>query len=350
MTATRVIVRSRPGRHIERLVQRTVGVTLIELMVALAIGSFLLLGAVTVFVQSRMTFRVTESVSRLQENARFAVDMLEPDVRMAWYFGLTSQAERIGGRATALEPVPTGLAVANDCGQNWTIDITAGVAGANNNYDWACAPFGGSAQAGSDTLVIRRAAQAPIAAPAAGTLHVQSARFEDGALFVGPAIPAGFDPASTQTHRLVVNGYYVSPTSSLSTPGNLVPSLRMKTLQGGTSGPRIVDQEVLPGVEDLQVQFGVDTDAPGMPGRGAVNRFVNPADPLLDPANAAFDPDARVLAVRVWLRVRAEQPEVGFTDETTYQYADRVVPPPMDRFRRMLVSKTIYLRNARAPI
>src|SRR5690606_9733933 len=36
------------------------GVTLIELMVALAIGSFLLIGAVTVFVQSRASYRVTE--------------------------------------------------------------------------------------------------------------------------------------------------------------------------------------------------------------------------------------------------------------------------------------------------
>src|SRR5690606_21019944 len=46
------------------------GVTLIELMVALAIGSFLMIGAVTVFMQGRTTFRVTESIARLQENAR----------------------------------------------------------------------------------------------------------------------------------------------------------------------------------------------------------------------------------------------------------------------------------------
>jgi type IV pilus assembly protein PilW len=49
------------------------GMTLIELMVALAIGAFLMIGAISVFVQSRTTFRVTESVSRLQETARFAL-------------------------------------------------------------------------------------------------------------------------------------------------------------------------------------------------------------------------------------------------------------------------------------
>ena len=35
--------------------RRVAGVTLIELMVAMAIGSFLMLGAMTVFVQSRTT-------------------------------------------------------------------------------------------------------------------------------------------------------------------------------------------------------------------------------------------------------------------------------------------------------
>ncbi|HET7608276.1 MAG TPA: prepilin-type N-terminal cleavage/methylation domain-containing protein, partial [Gammaproteobacteria bacterium] len=53
------------------------GLTLIELMVALAIGMFLMIGAITVFMQSRTTFRVNESVARLQENARFVLDTLE---------------------------------------------------------------------------------------------------------------------------------------------------------------------------------------------------------------------------------------------------------------------------------
>ena len=85
----------RPETH-----HRGAGMTLIELMVALAIGSFLIIGAVQVFMQSRTTFRVTESVARLHENARFALDQLEPDIRMANYWGLTTRASRIDGRAT----------------------------------------------------------------------------------------------------------------------------------------------------------------------------------------------------------------------------------------------------------
>ena len=316
------------------------GVTLIELMVALAIGSFLLIGAVSVFVQSRQTFRITESVSRLQENARFALYALEPDIRMAHYWGLTSRTGKIAGRAGPGDPV--AFAVANDCGQNWAVNLEAELGGTNNAYDWSC-PANGGAQAGSDTLIVRRAAAEAAAAIEAGTLYVLSARFRDGQLFDGGDPPAAYGTADAAAHRLVVNGYYVSPTSSLSTPDNPVPSLRVKTLTGTATGPVVMDQEVLPGVEDMQVQFGIDTDAVGDPTRGAIDRYVNPGDPLL------AQPDVAVLAVRIWLRLRTEGPEVGFTDTNEYRYADQVLDAPEDGYRRIVVSKTVYVRNARPP-
>lgn len=322
--------------------RRIAGVTLIELMVALAIGSFLLVGAVTVFVQSRASFRVADSISRMQENARFAFDELEPDVRMAHYWGLTSRTHKIQGRAGPNEPI--AFAVGNDCGPNWAVNLDAEVGGTNNGYAWQCSANGG-AQPQADTLVVRRAAEEPSAA-AENTLQIQSAPVQDSRLFVGDALPAGYTAAGSQTHRLVVNGYYVSPTSSLSTPGNAVPSLRRKTL---VPGPRIEDREVLPGVEDMQVQLGVDTDAVGSPNRGTVNRYVNPGDPVLDPSASAYLPDAEVLAVRIWLRLRTEEPETGFTDTASYSYADRNDPPPEDGYRRIVVSRTIYIRNARPP-
>jgi len=330
--------------------RRYAGVTLIELMVALTIGSFLMIGAVTVFMQSRTTFRVSEAVSRLQENARFVLDALEPDVRMAHYWGLTSRTVKIVGRATPLDPIPAGLGVANDCGQNWAINLDREVDGTNNGYGWACAPFGGAAQPGADTLVIRRGTEDPVNILQPGVIYIQSARFRDGELFTGAAIPPGFLAATSQTHPLVVDGYYVSPNSSLDTPGNPVPSLRLKTLiGGGAGGPRIVDQEVLPGVEDMQIQFGVDTDPVDTPNRGAIDRYVNPGDPIITPGNVAFLPDAQILAVRVWLRIRAERPENGFTDTANYVYADRNQPALNDAFRRSVVTKTIYVRNARGP-
>ncbi|HEY5624173.1 MAG TPA: PilW family protein [Gammaproteobacteria bacterium] len=333
-----------------RTISKLRGVTLIELMVALSIGSFLMIGAVTVFMQSRTAFRVTESVSRLQENARFVLDALEPEIRMASYFGLTSRANKIQGRATPLEPTPAGLGVGNDCGPNWSINLLEEVGGSNNGYTWACAAFGDGPQNSADTFVLRRASGRPVLPPLdAGTMYIQSARFQDSQLFSGALIPAGYVPDTSQTHALIVNGYYVSTNSTLDTPGSPIPSLRMKTLVGGALGPRLIDQEVLPGVEDFQVQLGVDTDPVGGANRGSIDRYVNVDDPMLNPQSAGFDPDATVLAVRIWIRLRAQFPENGYTDTTNYVYADRNVPAPNDSFRRTVVSKTIYLRNARTP-
>lgn len=331
-------IENRPGV----VARRAAGMTLVELMVALAIGSFLLIGAITVFVQSRETFRVADSVSRLQENARFVLDALEPDVRMASYFGLTTRPAKIQCRAGPDDPVPEDLAVAGDCGRNWAIHLDVPIDGTNNEYRWECAAYDGRPAPGADTLIVRRVADAS-EPPAPNRMQVQSARFLDSRLFVGTSLPSGYTDENSETYRLVVNGYYVSETSTLSTPGNLVPSLRVKTL---IDGPRIEDREILPGVEDMQVQFGIDTDPPGAPNRGSIDRYVNPGDPLLD---TTVNPDVRVLAVRIWLRLRSEFPEVGFTDTSSYEYADVSIPPPNDGYRRIVVSKTIYIRNARPP-
>ncbi|TWI00213.1 type IV pilus assembly protein PilW [Luteimonas cucumeris] len=63
------------------------GVTLIELMVALAIGTLLILGLVQVFGASRTAYQLSEGMARTQENARFAMDYLQRDIRMAGHYG-----------------------------------------------------------------------------------------------------------------------------------------------------------------------------------------------------------------------------------------------------------------------
>jgi type IV pilus assembly protein PilW len=314
--------------------------TLIELMVALAIGAFLMIGAITVFMQSRTTFRVTEAVSRLQENARFALDAIEPDIRMAHYWGLTPRTYLIQGRRAPTEGAGIGT---HTCGNNWNLNLNEAIDGTNGNYTWACAA-NGAAAVNSDTLVVRRASEDPVPVLIGGTLYIQSTRSQLGQIFV-PPVPAGYNVATSATHRLIVNGYYVSQTSSIAN----MPSLRRKTLQNGGN---IVDEEVLVGVENMQIQFGVDTDAPGTavvpnPNRGAIDRYVHPDDPIINPADVAFNPNAEILAVRVWLRLRAERIENGLVDPTNYQYAGQNFGVFNDGFRRIVVSKTIYVRNAR---
>ena len=63
--------------------RRQRGVTMVELMVSLAIGSFLMIGAIQVYNQSRQAYVINDSIARVQETAQFAMDTLEADLRMA---------------------------------------------------------------------------------------------------------------------------------------------------------------------------------------------------------------------------------------------------------------------------
>jgi type IV pilus assembly protein PilW len=63
------------------------GLSLIEVMVALAISAILLFGLSQIFVGSKNVYRLQEGMSRAQENARFALQYLENNVRMAGYMG-----------------------------------------------------------------------------------------------------------------------------------------------------------------------------------------------------------------------------------------------------------------------
>ena len=79
------------GRHMA-------GLSLIELMVALLIGVILLLGLVQVFAASRTAYQTSEGLARVQENARFAIDFLQRDIRMAGHFGCANdQAHWVRG-------------------------------------------------------------------------------------------------------------------------------------------------------------------------------------------------------------------------------------------------------------
>lgn len=63
------------------------GLSLVELMVAMAISLILLLGVIQIYVSSTATSRAQEGLSRVQENARFALDAMQRDLRMAGHSG-----------------------------------------------------------------------------------------------------------------------------------------------------------------------------------------------------------------------------------------------------------------------
>lgn len=63
------------------------GLSLIELMIAIVIGSILILGLIQIFSASRAAYQLSEGLARAQENGRFAVDYLQRDLRMAGHAG-----------------------------------------------------------------------------------------------------------------------------------------------------------------------------------------------------------------------------------------------------------------------
>ena len=320
-----------------KLHRAQLGLTLVELMVALAIGSFLIIGAVQIYNQSRAAFVINESIARVQETAQFAMDTIEADLRMASNWGRTSRSLAIENRSLAgnVNPKPLNL-VPGDCGQDWVLDLAMPVDGADNAFNLPCAAQGG-VQASSDLITVRRATVA--AQPLeAGRLQIQTTRIA-GELFEDGLVPSTFSPADSATHNLIVSSYYVAADSNL-IPG--IPTLRRKSLvvNGGVSS--IVDVEVAPGVENLQVQLGIDVDADN-----TVDRYVNPGDQIYDPAAAGYVPGARVITARIWIVVRGITRENGIIDTYTYQPGNVNLGTYSDNIRRLQVSKTILLRNAR---
>lgn len=312
------------------------GMTMVELLVALSIGSFLIIGAVQVYNQSRQAFVVNESIARVQETAQFAMDTIEADLRMTSNWGRHSRPEAIEGRSIAGVINPSGLLAPGNCGAGWSLDLGNPIVGENNAYNLPCAAQGG-ARVNSDNVTVRRATVNPTA-PQLGQMQIQSTRIQ-GQLFVTGLVPPAFNPATSATHDLIVNTYYVADSSGL-IPG--VPTLRRKTLGRTGVVPTITDVEVAPGVENMQLQFGVDVNSDN-----TVDRYVNPQDPIITAGNPAFIPAARVLTARVWLVVRSVSPEPGINDQRNYSPGDVNLGAPNDGFRRLQVSKTILLRNAR---
>lgn len=366
------------------LPRRIAGLTLVELMIALVIGSTVIAAALGLYAHGRAIYRVSEQVARLQEQARFALSIIEPDIELAGYYGFTNSPDAIRlvsgpsaevTLATAAQmrqfplragdglPAPVaGLpAGAHACGINFAVDVMTPVQGSNDMFELGrgrlggCSPYRSRPQAGADTLTIRRVATRS-SDPEAGRLQVYAARSTSRTLqllFAGGIAPGGVDD-DHRVQNLVVRSYYVA-RDSVGRPS--FPALRVKSLTRSGGSALFDDEEVMPGIEDLQVQFAIDTgdydndgavdaeadaDADGIPDTGGrATRYVAP--------DFAGLTRFQVVAVRVWLRIRSDEAEPGFIDTRTYRYASiAYTPAGADRaYRRVVMSRTVALRNAR---
>lgn len=91
-----------------KLYRRQTGLTLIELMIALVLGLLVVAAVTQIFISNKQTYRVTEAHSRLQDNARFAIEVLSRDIRSAGYSGCRT-VENINLVTIADAPIPGNI-------------------------------------------------------------------------------------------------------------------------------------------------------------------------------------------------------------------------------------------------
>jgi type IV pilus assembly protein PilW len=296
----------------------------VELLVSVSVGLLLAAGLGYTYLQAAAGREATESLTGLLETAQFALDAIEADVRLAGFYGRGAGPARI--------TVRPDIAIRCD-GRDvtpWALDLSRPVDGNDETWDLPCDARWNSPRAGSDVLVVRHASPAA-ATPTAGQVQV-SAR-PDGSR-VGSDGSTASPPATL--HDLEVRAYYVNDRSSFD-PGR--PSLRQLTLTRNGTTPALDDEEVVAGIENLQVLFGLDAD-----GDGSVERYVSPAEAAL------ADPGA-IAAVRLWLLASFPAGAADFVDAASHVLPDgsRAITGgdaghPAEA-RRMALTKTITLGN-----
>ena len=309
-----------------KVLSRQSGVSLVELMIAMMLGLFLMFALVEILINGKQSFGSANHLSRLQENGRIATNLLVTDLKRAGYLGGNSNVQDIFGSSGQFTPAAVSCNVANT---DWGRMISQPLAGLNDtNAGYGCIPDADYLR--GDVLTVRHAMPwIEGGALIANRLYLRSSLFQ-GKIFIGSARDQTTnkidDPqGQLNVRELQAHSYFIGD-SGRSCGANAIPSLFRVSLDDNGQ-PNV--EELLPGVSNLQVQYGASAD-------GGVNgRYLN-ADEVVNWDN--------VVTVRIWLMVRAECSETGYLDTVTYTMGDQVVAPA-DNFRRQLYSSVVLIRN-----
>ena len=317
------------------------GFSLVELMVALVITLILLAGIGQIFLSSKKSFTIQDSLGRMQENGRYAMETIAQDVRRAGFWGGNADITAIDDHVGGTGKIATDDGTCVDA--SWARMLTHRIFGKNDTRaGYSCLPSDTTHK--GDILVTRYAAPWEVGDTTTPNFvpnqyYLRSSLFE-GQLFkcsTGCPEDAGYpiDAPGVRTAELVSHGYFIHAvqTSDKCPTAGKIPSLYRQTLANGvvdTSTP----EEIAYGVDNFQVQYGLDTSVP----------LDNSVDSFVDAAAAGDAMWGQVIAARIWLLVRAECPETGYTNDTTYTMAGTDYTPN-DHYRRQLYTSTISLRN-----
>jgi len=336
-----------PVIHVE---QR--GYTLVELMVAITIGLFILGGIGMVFVSSKQTYRMQDSLWQLQDNSRFAMEFLIKDLRMAGFRGCNSSAitpvNTLNNGADFDYNFTVGVQGFEATGSGWSPALPAAISSANP------AP-----STEVDVITVRRAQEpgvgvtAPFMNSNSAALHVDAGNglsqfdivlvTDCSAAAILQISSANPDSSGTVAHnigigtpgnvtsdlgkifrddaevmKLVTVSYFVAPSAAVA--GNR--SLWRKV---GGSAP----EELAEGVENMQVLYGEDSD-----NDRSVNRYVA-ADSVADMS--------RVMSLKLSFLMTTIENNITSKPQP-YTFNGTTVTPT-DRKLRRVFTTVVNLRN-----
>jgi type IV pilus assembly protein PilW len=377
------------------------GLSLIELMIALLIGTILLLGLVQVFGASRTAYQLSQGAARAQENGRFAVDYLQRDIRMLGHYGCVNDQARLQSAGS----LSSHLA-ANDNALNFNISLQGyeATATAPTNGLNLSAPTAGwspalpaylsglnpAPRAGSDIIMLRFLASdgVPVIALAANSITVDATKWDvltrggvtNPALFgvadcsyadvfqassvngasgvIGTSASGGFSVSSpnfegrytaspagqTMIYRAESIAYYVGLRQ-----GAEVPSLYRVRFSAAPGGAvlNVTNEELVEGVENLQLVYGQDQSNDVTQLTGNITTFNTANSAALGPALVGENNWRRVGQVKIG--VLAVSPEraaaAAAVDDTVLRSLGVRITPPADARYRSTYESTIALRN-----
>lgn len=350
---------------------RTRGFSMVELMVALTIGLIILAAVSSLFVSSKQTYTTQDSLARLQENARFAMQFLISDLRLAGHFGCLDDIDP----GPPLTTNPDGSTETS----NLKITLTGGTAFATNafipvegaeNATGTWLPSGAALPAGlktgTDALTVRLADNSAAANVAPGMLNGSADLVVNNIPphpFVINNIIVVSDCATADIMQITgITGNVLQHTAGVGVPGNATQKLskayapparvfRLATrsyyIANGASGQPALFRsgaELVEGIENLQVLYGEYTVNPPNPNKA---QWV----PSIYRKATAVSDWTKVVSVRIGILARTLNDKNTDIDATSYDVdgdgSIDFTPPssPPDRYRRRAFQATVQLRN-----
>ncbi len=306
------------------------GFTLIELIVALALGLTLVAGTVVVFVQNNRSATQDEEISRVLENGRFTMRFLTRQMAMAGFWGKFLDVDTTTNHAT--------VSIGQDCDDgdpaDWTMDLQAMEFMNNATVAAVAATFeclpSADIEPGSDILVVKRVADSETTD--AGLVTNQMYMRTNGVaaqMFLGGGASTPPSLTGTETNwAYIPQVFYIRDYSVAQDDG--IPTFCRAYLDNG-SPPDMTNECLVEGVENLQVEFGVDTDG------DFVANYYTAAPTAAQLADA--------VSARIYILVRSVNIVPGYTNDKSYTLGSTNVAAANDGFFRRVFSSTVLLRN-----